>query len=97
MESYVGELRALLDADFDGVDARVASVCGHSMGGHGALTLAIKAALAAAAEGGGASADALPPFRSASAFSPICRPQVRGSTIRRAHALCLVKEFTGLI
>jgi len=41
------------------------------MGGHGALTLGIKSVLAA---GDDAASGALPPFRSVSAFSPICHP-----------------------
>lgn len=69
MESYVsGELRALtLDGSLPGVDGATASIMGHSMGGHGALTLAFKAAL-------GTSAAPHPPFKSVSAFSPICHP-----------------------
>ena len=79
MESYVGELRGALRAArgrggaLAAVDAERAAISGHSMGGHGALTLALKAAAAAAAGGGGAGA-APRPFASASAFAPICHP-----------------------
>ena len=42
METYVTkELPALCAAEF-GLSRRLVSVCGHSMGGHGALTLAFK-------------------------------------------------------
>ncbi len=55
MESYVtGELIALIDAEFPTTGAR--SIFGHSMGGHGALTLALR------------HPDL---FRSVSAFAPI--------------------------
>ena len=59
MRSYVaGELPALLAAHFP-VDVERAGVCGHSMGGHGALTLAL----------------AHPQrYRSVSAFAPIVAP-----------------------
>ena len=59
MRSYVGqELPALLAAHFP-VDVERAGVCGHSMGGHGALTLAL----------------AYPQrYRSVSAFAPIVAP-----------------------
>ena len=59
MRSYVAdELPALLAAHFP-VDGERASVCGHSMGGHGALTLAL----------------GLPQrYRSVSAFAPIVAP-----------------------
>lgn len=58
MESYViGELIPLIDAEFPTTGAR--SISGHSMGGHGALTLALN------------HADL---FRSVSAFAPICSP-----------------------
>jgi S-formylglutathione hydrolase len=59
MWTYVAdELPALLAAEF-AVDPDRQSVTGHSMGGHGALTLAMN----------------LPGrFRSVSAFSPICNP-----------------------
>lgn len=59
MESYiVDELRALVFAEF-AADANRVGIFGHSMGGHGALTLALR------------HPDA---FRSVSAFAPICAP-----------------------
>lgn len=58
METYVtGELIALIDAEFPTTGTR--SIMGHSMGGHGALTLALRH-------------PAL--FRSVSAFAPISSP-----------------------
>ncbi len=59
MWDYVGtELPALITAEF-AVDAGRQAITGHSMGGHGALTLAM----------------GLPGrFRSVSAFAPICNP-----------------------
>ena len=58
MESYVtDELIALIDAELPTTGAR--SISGHSMGGHGALTLALR------------HPDL---FRSVSAFAPICSP-----------------------
>jgi len=58
METYVAEeLPALIDAEFPSTGAR--GVFGHSMGGHGALTLALK------------HPDV---FRSVSAFAPISSP-----------------------
>lgn len=59
MWDYVAEeLPALLARDFP-IDAERQSITGHSMGGHGALTLAM----------------GLPGrFRSVSAFAPICNP-----------------------
>jgi S-formylglutathione hydrolase len=58
MESYVtGELIDLIDAEFPTTKTR--AISGHSMGGHGALTLALR----------------YPDlFRSVSAFAPICSP-----------------------
>lgn len=60
MESYVaGELIRLIDAEFPTTGVR--AISGHSMGGHGALTLALK----------------YPDlFRSVSAFAPIVSPSV---------------------
>jgi len=58
MESYVtGELVKLVDAEFPTTSAR--AIFGHSMGGHGALTLALRHPEL---------------FRSVSAFAPICSP-----------------------
>lgn len=58
MESYVtGELIDLIDSEFPTTKTR--SVFGHSMGGHGALTLALRRPEL---------------FRSVSAFAPICSP-----------------------
>ena len=54
----VEELPALINAEFP-VDSQRASISGHSMGGHGALTIALKNAHR---------------FKSVSAFSPICSP-----------------------
>ncbi len=60
MLSYVrDELPALLKANFPKLDTARAGVSGHSMGGHGALTLAL------------GNPDK---YRSVSAFSPICNP-----------------------
>ena len=59
MYSYVrDELPALINAEFP-VDADRVAIMGHSMGGHGALTTALK------------NPDR---YRSVSAFSPICSP-----------------------
>ncbi|WP_275045636.1 S-formylglutathione hydrolase [Frateuria soli] len=59
MRSYVAEeLPALLSAHFP-VDVERAGVCGHSMGGHGALTLALTDPQR---------------YRSVSAFAPIVAP-----------------------
>ncbi|GAC1389774.1 MAG: S-formylglutathione hydrolase [Variovorax sp.] len=59
MESYLAdELPALLGAHLP-IDAQRLGVCGHSMGGHGALTLALRHPGL---------------FRSVSAFAPICAP-----------------------
>jgi len=61
MESYIAtELPALVESKFGVGTAGRRSLTGHSMGGHGALTLALKA----------------PPgsWVSVSAFSPICHP-----------------------
>lgn len=58
MESYVtGELIGLVDAEFPTTKAR--GISGHSMGGHGALTLALRHPHL---------------FRSVSAFAPIASP-----------------------
>lgn len=59
MHSYiVEELPALINSQFP-VDSARASISGHSMGGHGALTIALKNP---------------GQFKSVSAFSPICSP-----------------------
>lgn len=59
MYSYVTrELPALVEASFP-VDAARRGVFGHSMGGHGALVIALRTPQA---------------YRSASAFAPICNP-----------------------
>ena len=59
MRSYVErELRELVVAELPVDDARI-GISGHSMGGHGALTIALR------------SPDR---FRSVSAFAPICAP-----------------------
>lgn len=60
MESYIcDELPRVVEAEW-GVGKVAKSICGHSMGGHGALTLALK----------------MPKgfWTSVSAFSPICHP-----------------------
>ncbi|MDB4077200.1 S-formylglutathione hydrolase [Porticoccaceae bacterium] len=59
MYSYItDELPALINGEFP-VDSQRASISGHSMGGHGALTIALKNPHR---------------FKSVSAFSPICSP-----------------------
>ncbi|MBI4986363.1 MAG: S-formylglutathione hydrolase [Rhodocyclales bacterium] len=59
MYSYVvGELPALVGAEFP-IDVERAAICGHSMGGHGALTVALKNPQY---------------YRSVSALAPICSP-----------------------
>ncbi len=59
MYSYVTEeLRALVEANFP-VRAGASGIFGHSMGGHGALTIALKNPSI---------------YRSVSAFAPICAP-----------------------
>mmetsp|Transcript_2955 Transcript_2955/g.6843 ORF Transcript_2955/g.6843 Transcript_2955/m.6843 type:complete len:685 (-) Transcript_2955:193-2247(-) len=59
MYAYVTEeLPALVEKEY-GIAADVKSVCGHSMGGHGALTLAFRDPKA---------------WASVSAFAPICNP-----------------------
>ena len=59
MESYVArELRALVLSEFNADEQRV-GIFGHSMGGHGALVLALRHPGL---------------FRSVSAFAPICAP-----------------------
>jgi hypothetical protein len=61
MYDYVTkELPALLAAHFPSLDTATASIMGHSMGGHGALTIALTSAPGS--------------FKSVSAFAPICNP-----------------------
>ena len=58
MDSYITELRELVVAELDADPQRV-GIFGHSMGGHGALVLALRRPDL---------------FRSVSAFAPICAP-----------------------
>ena len=61
MESYVTqELPAVIGANFPAADLARESLCGHSMGGHGALTIALKNPAR---------------YRSVSAFAPIVAPR----------------------
>lgn len=60
MYTYIAEeLPALVRAQFAGIDAERCGIFGHSMGGHGALTIALKNPGR---------------YRSVSAFAPICAP-----------------------
>lgn len=60
MRSYVeDELPALIAAEFPAADMARQGITGHSMGGHGALTVALRGPAR---------------FRSVSAFAPICSP-----------------------
>lgn len=60
MHAYVTqELPAVIGADFADADTTRESICGHSMGGHGALTIALKYPHR---------------YRSVSAFAPIVAP-----------------------
>jgi S-formylglutathione hydrolase len=60
MYSYITkELPAFLAQNFPCLDLGRSSIMGHSMGGHGALTIAFKNQHS---------------FKSVSAFSPICHP-----------------------
>ena len=59
MESFIVEELPLLLASLEGLDLTRVSICGHSMGGHGAMTLAFKHPGT---------------YCSVSAFSPICNP-----------------------
>lgn len=64
METYVQEeLPALIQAKWTGLDASKRSVTGHSMGGHGALTLMFKSMLSGKNS-----------WTSVSALAPICHP-----------------------
>lgn len=90
METYIlSDLSELLGSEF-AVDMERQAITGHSMGGHGALTLAAKSPGR---------------FRSASAFAPICHPTASdwgtkqfeaylGSVeAGRAHdSTCLIRE-----
>ncbi|CAD7696564.1 unnamed protein product [Ostreobium quekettii] len=58
-EYVVEELPALIQRSFPNLDLGNASIMGHSMGGHGALTIALKNPGM---------------FKSISAFAPICNP-----------------------
>ncbi len=60
MYSYIHELRELVARELPVDDARV-GICGHSMGGHGALMLALRSPQL---------------FRSVSAFAPIAAPSL---------------------
>ena len=57
----VAELPALLEAHFPALNTAKAGICGHSMGGHGALVLALRHP---------------EKYRSVSAFAPICNPSM---------------------
>jgi S-formylglutathione hydrolase len=60
MYSYITqELPEIVGAKFSQIDVTNMSITGHSMGGHGALTIALK------------NQDK---YKSVSAFSPICNP-----------------------
>ena len=59
MESFIVEELPGLLGGLKGLDLARISICGHSMGGHGAMTLALKHPRT---------------YRSVSAFSPICHP-----------------------
>lgn len=60
MRSYIeDELPALIAAEFPAADMTRQAITGHSMGGHGALTVALRNPQR---------------FRSVSAFAPICSP-----------------------
>ncbi|KAL7564638.1 hypothetical protein ACA910_009326 [Epithemia clementina (nom. ined.)] len=61
MESYIAELVELVESEWKTVGIQgCKAICGHSMGGHGALTLAFKAAPGT--------------WTSVSAFSPVVHP-----------------------
>lgn len=68
MESYITEeLPKLVQDEWNVGTNGMKSICGHSMGGHGALTIAFKQVAAAAAA-------ASPSWVSVSALAPICHP-----------------------
>ena len=61
MESYLSELVQVVEQEFTGVGSQgCKALCGHSMGGHGALTVALKAAPGT--------------WTSVSALSPVAHP-----------------------
>lgn len=63
METYIqNELPSLVGKEWPGLST-MKSIMGHSMGGHGALTLVLKSILAGDSS-----------WKSVSAFSPICHP-----------------------
>jgi S-(hydroxymethyl)glutathione dehydrogenase/alcohol dehydrogenase len=67
METYVGtELPELVLTEWNVGGDNVRSLSGHSMGGHGALTLALKSAIK--------NQEGSPTWVSVSAFAPICHP-----------------------
>ena len=60
MYSYItNELLSVIAENFTSIDTKNIGITGHSMGGHGALTIAIKNQHI---------------FKSVSAFAPICNP-----------------------
>ena len=59
METFVADELPTLLARIEGLDLNRVAICGHSMGGHGAISLALKYPGR---------------YQSASAFSPICAP-----------------------
>ena len=59
MASFVVDELPVLLSGVEGLDLNRVSICGHSMGGHGAISLALKHPKK---------------YRSVSAFSPICAP-----------------------
>ncbi|GAX15461.1 S-formylglutathione hydrolase [Fistulifera solaris] len=64
MESYIQkELPAVINENFPGINPALKSISGHSMGGHGALTLAFKSKISGETD-----------WKSVSAFAPICHP-----------------------
>lgn len=74
MESYIRELRQM---KIDRVDSSIAGITGHSMGGHGALTLALKMRNE---------------FASVSAFAPICHPSAVPWGTKAFQAYGLIDE-----
>ena len=71
MRSYIeDELPALIAGEFASADMGRQAITGHSMGGHGALTVALRNPGR---------------FRSVSAFAPICSPIGRFAPVQRAR------------